>query len=76
MSVVIRLAKTGRKGEAKYRIVVAEKRSSRNGKPIETIGFYEKKVKGHIKNVNKQRLDYWFSQGAKPSPALNQLIKS
>ena len=42
MAVAIRLSKTGRKGERKYRIVVKEKRSKRDGKSIEIIGRYEK----------------------------------
>ena len=45
MSVVIRLARTGKRGERKFRIVVKEKRSKRDGDSIETLGSFEKGTK-------------------------------
>lgn len=75
MAVVIRLTKTGRKGESKYRIIVKEKRSRRDGKPIESLGWFEKTKKGIKKEVNKERYDYWISQGAKPTGAVTNLLK-
>jgi ribosomal protein S16 len=38
MSVVIRLSKTGKRGEGRYRVVVTEKRYRRDGEPIESLG--------------------------------------
>lgn len=75
MAVVIRLAKTGRKGEAKYRVVIAEKRSRRNGKPIESIGWLEKTLKGVKKDINQDRYKYWLSKGALPSKTVKNLVK-
>lgn len=75
MAVVIRLSKTGKIGEARFRVVVAEKRSSRDGKPIETIGWYEKTEKAQNKKINKERYNYWVLRGAKPSPTLEQIMK-
>lgn len=75
MSVVIRLSNTGRKGERKYRIVVKEKRSKRDGKAIETLGWYEKKEKTSSKEINQDRYNYWISQGAKPSKSVANIIK-
>ena len=40
MSLVIRLSKTGKKGERKFRVVVKEKRSKRDGGSIEILGWY------------------------------------
>ncbi|MDO8620801.1 MAG: 30S ribosomal protein S16 [Candidatus Levybacteria bacterium] len=76
MSVVIRLAKMGRKGENRFRVVVKEKRSRRNGKPIETLGWYEKRVNSMNKKIDKARYDYWISKGAQPTPSVTQLLKS
>lgn len=75
MSVVIRLAKTGRKGEAKYRLVVAEKRSGRDGRPIEVLGWLTKTTKGPKSEINKNRYTYWISKGAQPSTTVNNLLK-
>ncbi len=74
MSVVIRLSKTGKKGERKFRIVVKEKRSKRDGKAIETLGWYIKGVENGVE-VNKDRLNHWLSVGAKPSPTVSKIIK-
>jgi small subunit ribosomal protein S16 len=75
MSVAIRLTKTGRKGENKYRVVVKEKRSDRDGRVIETLGWYEKKGKEILKEIKKDRADYWISVGAKPSETVRELLK-
>lgn len=75
MAVVIRLARTGRKGESKYRLVVTEKRSRRDGKPIETVGWFEKTEKASKKEINKERYSYWLSCGAKPTSAIINLLK-
>jgi small subunit ribosomal protein S16 len=73
MSVVIRLTRTGKKGERRFRVVVKEKRSRRDGKAIEILGWYEK---GTVekKQINAERVKYWISQGAKPSPRVTKLI--
>jgi small subunit ribosomal protein S16 len=74
MALVIRLSRTGKKGERKFRIVVNEKRSRRDGKALETLGYYEK---GHDKDlqVNKERYDYWISKGARPSETVFKIVK-
>jgi len=74
MAVVIRLSKVGRKGEARYRLVVNEKRSRRDGKPIEILGWFEKTTKGKKSEINKERYKYWISQGAQPSAAISKII--
>jgi small subunit ribosomal protein S16 len=73
MALIIRSSRTGKKGERKFRVVVKEKRSRRDGKAIEILGWYEKGVRGG-KNVNKERYNYWISQGATPTPAIEKLI--
>lgn len=76
MSVVIRLSKVGKIGEGRYRIVVVEKRSRRDGKPIETLGWYEKRVGKQTKKIQKERYDYWVSKGAKPSQTISKIVSS
>lgn len=75
MSVVIRLSRTGKKGERKFRIVVKEKRSKRDGKSIEILGWYEKTEKEIKKYLNKERLNYWLKLGAQPSKTVKKLIE-
>jgi small subunit ribosomal protein S16 len=74
MAVVIRLTKTGKRGERKFRIVVKEKRSRRDGGYIEELGWIEKGPTGK-KQVNMDRYAYWTSQGAQPSPTVQEIVK-
>lgn len=76
MAVVIRLARVGKKGERKFRIVVKEKRSKRDGKAIENLGFFEKGEKNGAKNLNRERYNYWISQGARPSETVEQIFQT
>lgn len=74
MSVVIRLARMGKRGERKFRIVVKEKRSRRDGDSIETLGSFEK---GPLpsQNLNKDRYKYWLSVGARPSETVAKIFE-
>lgn len=74
MSVVIRLARMGKRGERKFRIVVKEKRSRRDGDSIETLGSFEK---GQVssQNLNKDRYNYWLSVGARPSDTVAKIFE-
>lgn len=72
--LVIRLSRTGKKGERKFRIVVKERRSKRDGTSIENLGWYVKGVKNGLK-VNRERFNYWLSVGAKASPVVTKILK-
>lgn len=74
MSLVIRSSRVGKKGERKFRIVVKEKRSRRDGISVEVLGWYEKGKNG-LKKIDKERYGYWVKNGAKPSLAIEKLFK-
>ncbi|MBI5044473.1 MAG: 30S ribosomal protein S16 [Candidatus Levybacteria bacterium] len=75
MAVVIRLTRTGKKGERKFRIVVKEKRSRRDGDSVEVLGWYEKTPDNSRKKINLDRYKYWISQGALPSKTVSEIVK-
>ncbi len=75
MSLMIRLTRTGKKGERKFRIVVKEKRSRRDGDFIDMLGWYEMDKTGKKKQINLERYNYWVSKGATPSPTVAELVK-
>ena len=74
MSLVIRLARVGRKGEAKYRIVVKEKRSKRDGYAVDIIGHMTKNVNSLTKKIDEKKLAYWVTCGAQVSPAVKRIL--
>lgn len=74
--LVIRLMRTGRKGESKYRLVVKERRDRRDGKAVEILGWFEKMSKGKSqKKFNMERVKYWLSVGATPSDTVRKLLE-
>jgi len=75
MAVSIRLRREGTKNSPYYKVVVADKRSPRDGKFIEIIGAYDPKKPGHNSKLNIDRVEYWISKGAQPSDTVRSLIK-
>jgi small subunit ribosomal protein S16 len=76
--VTIRMARGGAKKRPFYSIVVTDKRSKRDGRHIERVGFFNPIAKGGEipLQLNMERVNYWLSQGAQPSERVAQLIKS
>jgi small subunit ribosomal protein S16 len=75
MAVHIRLARHGTRKAPYYRVVVADQRSSRNGRFIEHIGIFDPRAEGTPFALNRERYDYWTAQGATPSPTVNRLVR-
>lgn len=77
MSAVIRLARAGTKKKPFYRIVVADKRSPRDGDFIEKIGTFNPLLaKDSASRVvfNAERAKHWLSVGAQPSDRVNSIL--
>jgi len=76
--VSIRLARGGSKKNPFYHVVVSDSRSPRDGRYIERVGFFNPKALGQEEELrlDSERIEYWMSQGAKPSERVASLIKS
>lgn len=75
MAATIRLARHGAKKRPFYRVVVADRRSARNGRKIEQVGLYDPRVEPERIEFETERLAEWLKRGAKPSLTVSQLIK-
>ena len=75
--VVIRLARGGAKARPFFNIVVADKRTRRDGRFIERIGFYNPIAKDTEEGLRvvQDRLTYWTGVGAQVSPTVQRLVK-
>ena len=75
--VSIRLARGGSKRRPFYHVVVSDSRSPRDGRYIERVGFFNPQARGQEEELrlDDKRIDYWISQGAKPSERVANLIK-
>jgi small subunit ribosomal protein S16 len=75
MALKIRLSRIGTKHKPIYRVVVAEERSRRDGDAAEILGTYTPEAKGNTLQIKLDRVDYWFSKGARPTDTMHALIK-
>lgn len=75
MGLKIRLSRIGTKHKPIYRVVVAEQRSRRDGDATEILGTYTPQAKGNPLQIKLDRVDYWFSKGARPTDTMHALIK-
>jgi len=73
--VRIRLRRTGKKKQPSYRVVVADVEAPRDGRFIESIGYYNPRTDPLTVEINAERALYWLSQGAQPSDAVARLLR-
>lgn len=73
--VKIRLQREGKKKAPFYHIVIADSRSPRDGKIIEQIGTYDPMTEPSTIVVNKELLEKWIKNGAKPTETVKALIE-
>lgn len=75
--VMIRLARAGAVRRPFYHIVVTNRRSRRDGRYIERLGFHNPVARGQEVElkIDLERADYWLSQGAQTTERVAQLLK-
>ena len=75
--VTIRLSRGGAKNRPFYHVVVTNSRSSRDGRYIERIGFFNPLARGQEEKLrlDSERVAYWRANGAQPSDRVAKLIK-
>jgi small subunit ribosomal protein S16 len=76
MSVRVRLTRVGSKKNPIWRVVVADQRSPRDGRFIETIGRYNPQTHPSTIAIDEERLEHWLARGAQPTGAVKQLMKA
>jgi small subunit ribosomal protein S16 len=71
----IKLMRLGKMREPHYRIVIADARTKRDGRSIETIGEYHPKNDPSIIRVDSERVAYWLGVGAQPTEAVAAILR-
>jgi small subunit ribosomal protein S16 len=74
MATAIRLARRGSKKHPTYRIVVADSRRARDGRFIESIGFYNPLTDPSEIVVDEAKAKEWLKNGAQPSDTVRKLF--
>ncbi|MCY4670434.1 MAG: 30S ribosomal protein S16, partial [Rhodococcus sp.] len=75
MAVKIKLTRLGKIRNAQYRVVIADSRTRRDGRAIETIGKYHPKEEPSLIDIDSERAQYWLSVGAQPTEPVEALLK-
>lgn len=74
MSVKIRLMRMGKKKQPTYRVVVADSRSPRDGRNIETIGHYRPRQDPPASDIDGEKALAWLRKGAQPTEQVQKLL--
>src|SRR5918997_4939942 len=76
MAVRVRLTRVGSKKNAIWRVVVADRRSPRDGRFIEMIGHYNPQTEPSQIVIDEKRLQHWLERGAEPSNTVKKLMRA
>jgi small subunit ribosomal protein S16 len=75
VSVRLRLTRVGGKKDPIWRVVVADQRSPRDGRVIETIGQYNAQTEPSTISIDADRARSWLARGAQPSNTVRKLLR-
>ena len=70
----IRMTRVGSKKKPFFRVVLSEARSGLQGDVVENLGTYNPRAKPAQVNINKERVEHWLKQGARPSDSVRTLL--
>jgi small subunit ribosomal protein S16 len=74
--VRIRLRRVGSRKNPVWRIVVADRRSPRDGRTIETIGHYNPQTDPSLIVIDEERARHWLENGAQPTATVAGLLRT
>jgi small subunit ribosomal protein S16 len=76
LAVRVRLTRVGGRKNPIWRVVVADQRSPRDGRVIETIGRYNAQVEPSEIVLDEARLEHWLARGAQPTNTVKKLMRA
>jgi small subunit ribosomal protein S16 len=76
MAVRLRLTRIGGKKDPVWRVVVADQRSPRDGRIIETVGQYNAQTEPSTIVLKEDRIREWLSKGAQPTDQVKKLLRT
>jgi small subunit ribosomal protein S16 len=76
MAVRMRLTRIGGKKDPVWRVVVADQRSKRDGRVIETVGHYNAQTDPSTIKVDEERVRAWLERGAQPTDSVRKILRT
>jgi len=71
---MIRLARTGKRSQAYFRLIVSEKTKDTHGDYLELLGHVDPHANPRTVTIKADRVKHWLEHGAKPSPAVHNIL--
>lgn len=75
MAVRIRLTRVGATKQPTYRVVVADSRSARDGRALDTLGHYNPRTEPTEVSIDAEKARAWLAKGATPSDTVVRLFQ-
>ncbi|WP_067548062.1 30S ribosomal protein S16 [Nocardia crassostreae] len=75
MAVRIKLTRMGKIRNPQYRVVIADARTRRDGRAIESIGIYQPKQEPSLIQIDSERAQYWLGVGVQPTEPVKRLLE-
>jgi small subunit ribosomal protein S16 len=75
LAVRIRLTRVGATKQPSYRFVVADSRSARDGRSIDTLGHYNPRSEPIELSIDAEKASRWLAKGAKPTQTVERLFR-
>lgn len=75
MAVKIRLMRMGAKHQPSYRVVVADSRTPRGGRYLESLGHYNPRREPSVIQIDEAKARTWLDRGARPSDSARVLLR-
>src|SRR5829696_3318450 len=76
MAVRVRLTRVGSRKNPVWRVVVADGRSKRDGRVLETVGRYNPRRQPSEIVLDRERIEHWIARGAQPSDTVRSLLRA
>jgi small subunit ribosomal protein S16 len=75
VAVRLRLTRVGGRKDPVWRVVVADQRSKRDGRVIETVGHYTAQTNPSTISIDEPRVRDWLARGAQPTATVRKLLR-
>ena len=72
--LTIRLTRVGTTKRPFYRVVVMESSVPRDGRFVESLGYYNPRAEPEVVEVDRDRVAHWIARGARPSDTVRTLL--
>jgi len=68
--------RTGKRKQPSYRVVVADQRAPRDGRPVQELGTYNPLTNPSTIRIDEEKTLGWLAKGAQPSESVVAILRA